>query len=198
MSLLDPIPGATPIDDISGLKVKRISTRAELAKAEAENIRKAFVKYMAAKPSRKIAPFNFTWSLRLHEEMFGDVWTWAGQLRKIDLNFGVRWDQVEGQLFSLFKDLPQWGQNGMALSDQAVQLHHKAVFIHPFLNGNGRWSRLLANIWLKQNGAPEVQWPSDVGERSPVRREYLEAIHKADDGDLKPLTELHHRLTARA
>src|SRR5262249_37513671 len=128
MSLFDPIPGETPIDDISELKVKGITTRGELAIYEAENIRKALVKYMAAKPSRKIAPFDFAWSLRLHEEMFGDVWAWAGQLRKIDVNIGVHWEHVEGQLFGLFKDLPVWGQSGMELLDQAVLLHHKAVF----------------------------------------------------------------------
>ena len=40
------------------------------------------------------------------------------------------------------------------LSEQAVLLHHRAVQIHPFENGNGRWSRLLANIWLKKHAHP--------------------------------------------
>jgi Fic-DOC domain mobile mystery protein B len=196
MSLFDPIPGETPIDDVSELKVKGITTRGELAIHEAENIRKALVKYLAAKPSRRIAPFDYAWSLRLHEEMFGDVWAWAGRLRKSNVNIGVQWDQIEAQLFNLFKDLPVWGQSGMELLNQAVLLHYRAVFIHPFLNGNGRWARLLANIWLKQNDAPDVQWPSQVGVKSPVRDEYLAAIRKADEGDLEPLTELHRRFAA--
>lgn len=32
--------------------------------------------------------------LKLHEEMFGNVWEWAVELRKIDLNLGVVWHQV--------------------------------------------------------------------------------------------------------
>ena len=43
------LPGETPID-VSGLKRKGINTRAELNRAEAENIRKAVVKYLAANP----------------------------------------------------------------------------------------------------------------------------------------------------
>jgi fido (protein-threonine AMPylation protein) len=128
--------------------------------------------------------------------MFDDVWAWAGQPRKKNLNLGAPWQHVESQLFGLLKDLSLWSQSGMELLDQAVLLHHKAVFIHPFLNGNGRWSRLLANIWLKQNDAPDVQWPSQVGAKSPIREEYLAAISKADEGDLGPLTELHRRFTA--
>ena len=72
------LPGETPIDDISGLKVKGVTTRSELNKIEAENIRKAVVKYLAAKPSRRTAPFDLPWVLQLHREMFGDVWAWAG------------------------------------------------------------------------------------------------------------------------
>ena len=41
------LPGETPID-VSGLKRKGINTRAELNRAEAENIRKAVVKYVAS------------------------------------------------------------------------------------------------------------------------------------------------------
>jgi fido (protein-threonine AMPylation protein) len=63
------LPGETPID-VSGLKRKGISTRAELNQAEAENVRKAVVKYLAAKPSRRSAPFRLSWVKRLHKQMF--------------------------------------------------------------------------------------------------------------------------------
>lgn len=81
MSDWGDLPGETPID-VSGLKRKGIRTRAELNQAEAENIRKAVVKYLAAKPSRRSAPFTLSWSRRLHKQMFGDVW-------KGPVSFGV-------------------------------------------------------------------------------------------------------------
>jgi Fic family protein len=40
----------------------------------------------------------------------------------------------------------------------SARLHYRAVVIHPFLNGNGRWSRMLANIYLKQNELKPTKW----------------------------------------
>jgi Fic-DOC domain mobile mystery protein B len=192
----ESIPGETPITDISGLKVRGIATRRELAVYEADNIRRALVKYLAGKPTGKTAPFNYSWSLRLHKQMFGRVWKWAGNVRTCDLNLGVPWQQVEPQLFNLLKDLAYWEQAGMDLLEQAVLLHHKAVSIHPFLNGNGRWSRLLANIWLRLHGVPITEWPEpEVGAVSPIREDYLKAIQQADGGEYALLTELHRRFT---
>ena len=149
-----PIPGETPIDDISGLKVKSVTTRPELNEVEAENIRKAFVKYLAAKPPRRVARFDLPWVLRLHHEMFGDVWTWAGKVRTTGTNIGVPPEQIQIQLKSLLDDLAFWEEQETELMEQAVMLHHRAVQIHPFKNGNGRWARLLANIWLKMHDNP--------------------------------------------
>jgi fido (protein-threonine AMPylation protein) len=71
------LPGETPIDDFSELLVKGIKTRGELAVVEAENIRKAFVNYLAKRPTRRTARFDVPWFLKLHREMLGDVWAWA-------------------------------------------------------------------------------------------------------------------------
>lgn len=37
--------GETPLDDISGLKLKKITSRKELDEAEAQNILKAYIHY---------------------------------------------------------------------------------------------------------------------------------------------------------
>jgi len=188
-----PISGETPIDS-SHLRNRSITTRQDLCKAEALNIKKAYVKYLAATPSKRLAPFDYSWLLRLHREMYCDVWVWAGQLRQGDLNLGVRWSQVSSQVLELIKDLHCWGESGMPLLEQAVQLHYRAVWIHPFWNGNGRWARLLANIWLKCHKAPIVRWPEEtVGQENNVRKEYIKALEAADDGDLGPLVALHGR-----
>jgi Fic-DOC domain mobile mystery protein B len=189
------LPGETPID-VSGLKRKGIGTRAELNRAEAENIRKAVVKYLAARPSRRSAPFTLSWVKRLHKQMFGEVWKWAGEFRREDINLGCNWHQVPMQVQALLDDLAFWGVQGEGLPAQAVRLHHRAVQIHPFLNGNGRWARMLANIWLKRHGHGIIEWPEEtIGTRSVVREEYIAAIRAADDGDEEPLSELHRRFT---
>lgn len=191
------IPGETPIDP-SGLKIRGITTRSELNAVEAENIRKAVVKYLSAKPSRRLAPFDLAWCQRLHQEMFGDVWEWAGTIRTRDLNLGIPFYAVRENLLSLLDDLKSWNQY-FDLVEQATRLHHRAVQIHPFENGNGRWSRMLANIWLRLNRHPVIDWPEPtLGAESDIRFDYIAAIKKADDGEFGPLTELHRRHVERA
>ena len=119
----EPIPGETPIDDISGLKVPGIATRKELNRLEAENIKKAVLKYLAKRPSRRSAPFDLSWSQKLHHEMFGKVWKWAGEIRRSDKTIGVPWSQAAPMLPALLGDLVAWDENKIDLSEQAVLLH---------------------------------------------------------------------------
>jgi Fic-DOC domain mobile mystery protein B len=196
MSKWKCVPGETPIDDFSQLLVKGINTRAQLSVVEAENVRKAVVKYLAKRPTRRTAKFDVGWMLKLHREMFGDVWGWAGKLRTVNLNIGVEWPQIEPTLLNLTNDLESWTGFGVEYLTQAVWLHHRAVQIHPFKNGNGRWSRLLANVWLKLNREPLTEWPEHtMGATSVVRDEYINAVKAADEGDNEPLLELHRRYT---
>jgi len=198
MSFDRPIPGQTPIDDVSGLRIKSIRTTAALNAAEAENIRKAVVKYLAAKPVERSARFDLAWLRRLHKEMLGDVWTWAGAFRTRELNIGSAPHQIGVELQSLLDDLHAWREHTMPLIEQGVRLHHVAVRIHPFLNGNGRWARLLANIWLRRNDGPVVEWPeTTIGTTSTIRDDYLSAIRGADKGDLARLIAMHERYSAR-
>jgi Fic-DOC domain mobile mystery protein B len=191
------IPGETPID-VSGLKISGISNRQELSVVEAENVRKAVVKYLAGPLTRRTAKFDLSWMLKLHREMFGDVWKWAGKVRTTDSNLGCPWHQVTVRLQDLCADLAYWEAHWSDVIELVAHLHHRAVQIHPFLNGNGRWSRLLANVWLKLHKLPLTEWPEDViGATSSVRDDYLTAIRAADMGDYAALIELHRQFAAR-
>lgn len=194
MSGWTPIPGETPIDDLSGLIDKRIITRAQLSEAEARNILTATIKYLAAPPSEQSAPFDLRWIKKLHAEMFGEVWDWGGKLRRTQTNIGVAPHAIETGLAELLADLMAWRESDMPLIEQAVRLHHRAVLIHPFPNGNGRWSRMIADIWLLQHGGKPITWPADINGESPIRDEYLKALRQADDYDLKPLLAMYQRL----
>ena len=193
-----PIPGQTPLDDLSELRIRSIRTTAELNAAEAENIRKATMKYLASRPSPRSARFDIPWLRRLHAEMFGDVWSWAGTFRTHETNIGAPPHDIEVRLHSLLEDLKVWKDSGMPLLEQAVRLHHVAVHIHPFPNGNGRWSRMAGNIWLKLHRAEPIEWPeTTIGSASTVRGEYLEAVRRADKGDYAALLTLHERFASR-
>ena len=189
---VDPA-GATPIDDVTGLIPANIKTRRQLFIAEARNISKPLTRYMAAVPSKRLAPFTLDWAYKLHREMFGEVWKWAGTRRSTELNFGVPAYQIDHDLKNLFDDLAVWHQHeSFPVIEQSVRLHHRAVWIHPFRNGNGRWARLLANIWLKRSRHGPVKWPEQtIGDGSRIRKEYIAAVKAADRGDYTPLLALH-------
>lgn len=194
MSIFGPgRPGETPIPDRSGLRDQSIRTRNERDTAEFKNIESVVLKYLAKKPSHRLAPFDYSWSLKLHREMFGKVWSWAGQPRQSDLNLGLPWTLVPQQLGGLFLDLDYWPTDDQHILESAARLHHRAVSIHPFLNGNGRWGRMLASIYLKKHGYSAGLWP-EVGVidgASSIRTEYIDALRHADQGNLSPLIELH-------
>jgi Fic-DOC domain mobile mystery protein B len=191
------VPGETPIDPSKLKRSKKwIRTRAQLARVEADAVSLAHAKYLHGKPDKRKAPFTLAWMLKVNKEMFGTVWTWAGKRRQIDLQgVGSSPFNIEVELTELLRDMPVWTDTGMPLIEQATRLHHRAVWIHPFENGNGRWARLLSNIWLKQHDTPIVLWPDSdiVGCTSPIREEYIQCLKCADAGDVEPLIALHTR-----
>jgi len=66
----------------------------------------------------------------------------------------------------------------------AAFFHHKCVYIHPFLDGNGRTARLLINVILIRNGYPfTVLLKVD-------RPKYLRALGEADNGNPIPFANL--------
>ncbi len=126
--------------------------------------------------------------------MFGDVWEYAGKFRQEDLNIGIKWQNIIREMYQLEQDLVFWEENGTYdIFARSVRIPHRAVYIHPFDGGNGRWSRLLGNIYLKQNDHQLVKWPEETfgTEESVARDAYLSAIKKADTGDLSELIALH-------
>lgn len=187
------LPGETPLDDYSGLKLKHVKTAPQLNEAEYLGMLAAVDKYLGRKPTKRMAPFTSDWMLRLHRQMFGEIWLWAGKLRSSDKNIGVRSHLILPLLAGLCGDIVYWDENeGPEPIQQAAMLQHRAVYIHPFDGGNGRWSRLLANIWLARNGHPIIDWPEKVivQHTSAIRSQYIRALKEADKGDYEPFFRL--------
>ena len=69
--------------------------------------------------------------------------------------------------------------------ERAARVHSDFVKIHPFVDGNGRTSRLLMNLELLKAGFPPVVLPVER------RLEYYEALDRAHvDGDFQPFFHL--------
>jgi len=190
-----PIDDATPLDDISGLKLpnNKTYTLKEVYEAEANNIALATLKYLSAPPSKKDAPFSYEWMQQLHYEMFGNVWEWAGKFRKVELSIGIKAYLVPTTLKELVDDIAFWNSHKtFDIYETVTRIHHRAVQIHPFLNGNGRWSRMLTNIYLRQNGLMPVKWQEELlSKENPKRDKYIEALKDADKADYSNLIDMH-------
>jgi len=180
--------GETPLDDISGLKFKNITTRKELDEAEAQNILKAYIKYTLNPSKLKNLVFDLNFFRKLHKDMFGDVWSWAGEFRTTQTSIGVEANKIHQALYQLQDDLKFW-EKDWDYRDAAVRLHHSLVKIHSFLNGNGRWARLVTDLWLLKNGHNVLPWGGGINEISITRNEYISALKKADNGDYEVLKQ---------
>lgn len=186
-------PGQTDVD-LSRLKDRTLTTRTLVYDAEATNILRALEKYGTGRGVGR-NPFSYEWMLRVHHDMYSDVWDWAGEIRQHNINIGVDHTLIGQQLGGLVLDIGAWRRTEELLLEQTVKLHHRAVYIHPFCDGNGRWARLVANLWLRHNNKPGINWPDRElsFEAGGVRSEYLNAIKQADNFNYSPLMDLHAR-----
>src|SRR3989338_6050800 len=132
------LPGQTPLsaEDLKGLIPRHVLTKQDLKNAEFLNISKVLPKYILKTPTERMAPFNYDWFLKLHFEMFGDVWQWAGTRREGELNIGVKPHLIPHEVHSLQVDLNRWEEEPLEPIETAARLHHRLVKIHPFRNGN--------------------------------------------------------------
>ncbi|PZS25744.1 MAG: mobile mystery protein B [Pseudonocardiales bacterium] len=186
--LFDSAEGATPIDHEvgRGLKADWLSTHAELNAAEQDNILKATTWAFSRRKQWTIAELAGVATLRrLHARMLGDVWKWAGELRRTDVNIGPEWWRVPTEAESLCRDLAAQTADPDKLAwpahEIAVRFHHRLVAIHLFVNGNGRHARLSADLIVRALGSAPLSWGGDqLTSDGNIRERYLSALRTAD------------------
>lgn len=188
---LNYIYGQSPIseEEKEGLLIRTISTRGELDEFEQQNIEDAVEWTIRQKfTAERILTIDFI--QEVHRRMFDKIREWAGTIRKSDKNIGVDKFQIYPELKMLLDDCRYWIENEVYSPDEiAVRFKHRLVKIHPFPNGNGRHSRLCADILIthvyKRNvftwGGSELSHPGEL------RKKYIDAIHSADQGDMELL-----------
>jgi len=185
--------GQTPLteEEKEGLKIKTITTQNELDEFEQLNIEKAVEWSIHAnlKPE-KILTEKFIKDL--HKKMYGDVWKWAGEFRKTEKNIGIKWIRIGVALKNLIEDTKYWLENKTYSSEEiAIRFKHRIVSIHCFPNGNGRHSRMMADIIMESIFEKEIfTWhKSNMVKTDETRKKYIEALREADNGNIIPLIE---------
>jgi Fic-DOC domain mobile mystery protein B len=185
--------GQTPIDDEEkeGLKIKSIATQGELDEFEQLNIEKAIEWTIHANlKQERILTEKFIKDL--HKRMYGDVWKWAGVFRKTDKNIGIKWTQIGIELKNLIDDTTYWIENKTYPPEEiAIRFKHRLVAIHCFPNGNGRHSRMMADIIIEFIFDKDIfSWhKSKMVKPDETRKMYITALKEADHGNIKSLIE---------
>jgi Fic-DOC domain mobile mystery protein B len=181
--------GQTPLDDDEkdGLLIDSVDTKGALDELEQRNIEEA-IKWTMYRRKAFGADEVLTEDFiqLLHRKMLGNVWHWAGTYRKTNKNLGVDKYQISVELKTLLDDCKYWiANNTFGAEEIAIRFKHRIVSIHCFANGNGRHSRLIADVIIEKIFKKEVfSWGSNTGQARTV---YLRALHAADRGDINPL-----------
>jgi len=184
------IGGQTPLDEDEkdGLLIPTIATREELDEFEQQNIEDAIQWLLSKSIKEEVLTVPFV--RNLHIKMFGKVWAWAGEYRKSNKNLGVDKYLIASELQVLIDDTSYWMDCETYNPDEiAIRFKHRLVSIHCFPNGNGRHSRLMADIIINKIYQLTVfTWGKEsLTKQSDVRIEYINALRDADQNCYEPL-----------
>ncbi|AVO50509.1 cell filamentation protein Fic [Melaminivora suipulveris] len=130
-----------------------------------------------------------------HRRWLGNVYAWAGQERSVNMG-------KDGFMFAAAAQLPRLlaqfertclarftpchGMDADTLVEAIATTHVEFILIHPFREGNGRLSRLLADVMAVQSG----RGPLDYSAWSAGKAAYIQAIHRSMDLDYAPMQQL--------
>lgn len=130
-----------------------------------------------------------------HRRWLGNVFTWAGQERSVNMG-------KQGFMFAAAPQIPRLlaefersclarftpchGMATDALVEAIAITHVEFILIHPFREGNGRLSRLLADVMAVQSGRD----PLDYSAWNADKAAYIQAIHCGFQMDFTPMKRL--------
>ena len=178
------INGQTPLDEDEKdeLLIPTIATRFELDEFEQQNIEEAMQWVLTRSLKTKVI-LTEQFIKKLHKRMYGNVWAWAGDFRKTNKNLGIDKWQISTALNALINDTLYWVEHNTFPPDEiAIRFKHRIVSIHCFPNGNGRHSRLMADVIVdKIFKLPVFSWGAgNLVKQSDTRTNYLKAVREAD------------------
>lgn len=138
---------------------------------------------------------DFNFYKKLHKQLFGDLYEWAGTVRSMNIS-------KKGTVFCNFEDIERIGtlkfqrlaeQNylkGLTKSrfiDELTEFYHDMNMLHPFREGNGRTLRLFITL-LVRNAGYTLNFSDCDSDLLMI------ATIKAAQGDLSSLKEVFSEL----
>jgi len=133
-----------------------------------------------------------------HRRWLGNVYAWAGQIRSVNMSKDGFPFAPAAQLPRLLNEFdksclhrytPCHAFNTVQLTEAIALTHIEFILMHPFREGNGRISRLLADVMAVQAGHE----PLDYTPWEAHRSDYIAAIQKGLSRNYEPMKEWVHR-----
>lgn len=185
--------GQKPLDadEISGLRIPSVTTHGELNEFEQQNIEQA-VLWTLSRSFKVETIFTEKFTKALHKRMYNQVWKWAGEFRKTKKNIGIETWQIPVALKTLLDDTLYWHNHKTYSPDElTLRFKHRLVSIHCFSNGNGRHSRLMADLIIEKIfNLPVYTWGTgNLVNPGDPRTTYINALKAADKGNIQPLID---------
>ncbi|WET41558.1 Fic/DOC family protein [Citrobacter enshiensis] len=127
-----------------------------------------------------------------HRRWLGNIYEWAGQERAVNISKGSFMFAPSAQLPKLLHEFdtkylarytPCTDMSKEQLIEAIAVTHVELILIHPFREGNGRLSRLLADVMAVQGGYK----PLDYQSWEQNKAKYISAIHAGMSMDYNPM-----------
>jgi cell filamentation protein len=140
---------------------------------------------------------------RIHALWLGAIYPWAGGYRQVNVAKGGFMFAAAGEIPRLMREFERGPLQeftpcrfaGLEAQARALAVvHTELVLIHPFREGNGRCSRLLAALLGLQAGLPALDFSGVQGEE---KRRYIAAVQAGLDRDYALMTAVFARIIKR-
>jgi len=140
---------------------------------------------------------------KIHKIWLSKIYSWAGKYRQINLSKGGFPFAAANQIPKLMKELEKnelkkftpccFNTLNKAIKAMAV-VHTELVLIHPFREGNGRMSRILANLMALQAGLPVLNFGALKGQ---TQKKYFAAVRAGLNREYQPMIKIFEAIVKR-
>ena len=139
--------------------------------------------------------FNIKYIKRIHKLSLGHLYSFAGKFRTVNMSKGgflfpaakfisQNMDNFEKEILL---NLPAKYESDKALIKDIAKVHGEFLFIHPFREGNGRTSRVLANLMARKQGIKGLNFEKITENVFP---EYVIAVQSVADRNYEPMEKI--------
>lgn len=147
--------------------------------------------------------FSETDICRIHKIWLGNIYSWAGKYRQVNVKKGKFPFATAAHIPKLMADfekdaLRRFTPCHPASKDEVAEalavVHVELVLIHPFREGNGRVARLLAVLMGLQASLPALFFDKLSGKK---REQYFAAVRAGLERDYDPMVEMFSAVIQR-